>query len=388
MSTQAFWSFADFVVGCIIVAILLYKNKGVGVRLLAFSLFTLTYSSLLIFFWETRQILSIPHLSRTAPLLLYLTPPSFYLYVIFELKGSRRFQWTDLIHVAPAFLYVVDYLPFLLSSAHDKREILTVLTNQPPRLLAFDEGWLLPSGFHTPARRAITLIYAAAQLIFVLKFRRTNKGSVPASGLINWLLNLTVLNVVCSVVAFLWLLWLPTSMQWFIACLNVTVILFVVCVILLFKPDILYGKNGRHRSAPNGGSRPQTLSPEMIFELQTRFQSFIQEQSYLRRDINIKEVADSLKTQPYILSSFINRIYGMHFNELINQYRIDYVKEGMAGKKWDMITLEAISEKAGFSNRTSFLNAFKKFTGMTPTQFIKQTRSKTKTTQDRRSHPM
>ena len=379
MSTQAFWSFADFVVGFIVLAILMYKNKGVSARLLAFSLFTLTYSSLIIFFWETQQILSVPHLSRTAPLMLYLTPPSLYLYVTFELKRHRRFHWTDLIHLAPVVLYFIDYLPFFLSNAQDKKETITILMSQPLRMLSFDEGWLFPSGFHTPARRVITLIYAVAQLKFVLNFRQTDKGSGAATSLVSWLLNLTLLNLVCSIVGFLWLLLLPPQVQWFISCLNITIILFVICVILLFKPDILYGTSVKHRRALNGGSRPQSLSPEMIFELQTKFHSFIHEQTYLSRDINIKEVADSLKTQPYILSSFINRIYGMHFNDLINQYRIDYVKDGMASKKWDLITLEAIAEEAGFNNRTTFLNAFKKFTGMTPTQFIKQTASKSNT---------
>ena len=61
----------------------------------------------------------------------------------------------------------------------------------------------------------------------------------------------------------------------------------------------------------------------------------------------------------------------MHFNDVINLHRIKYIEDGLANNKWESLTLEAIAEKAGFNNRITFLTAFKKFTGATPTQYIK-----------------
>ena len=51
-------------------------------------------------------------------------------------------------------------------------------------------------------------------------------------------------------------------------------------------------------------------------------------------------------------------------------YRVQYIKAGMVNRQWENITLEAIAEQAGFNNRTTFLSAFKKFTGMTPSGFM------------------
>jgi AraC-like DNA-binding protein len=65
----------------------------------------------------------------------------------------------------------------------------------------------------------------------------------------------------------------------------------------------------------------------------------------------------------------------MHFNDVINLHRIKYIEEGLTTKKWETLTLEAIAGKAGFNNRITFLTAFKKFTGITPTQYIKKLRS-------------
>jgi AraC-like DNA-binding protein len=98
----------------------------------------------------------------------------------------------------------------------------------------------------------------------------------------------------------------------------------------------------------------------------------MESQNFLRKNIKLGEVASDLKVQPYILSAYINPMYQMRFNDLINWWRIQYVKEGLEKGEWNMLTLEAIADEAGFSNRTTFLNAFKKFTGMTPTAFLSE----------------
>ena len=92
---------------------------------------------------------------------------------------------------------------------------------------------------------------------------------------------------------------------------------------------------------------------------------------YLNSDVDRKEVARYLKVEPHIFSAFISQAYEANFNDVINRYRIKYVEEGLKNERWNELTLEAIAEKAGFNNRVTFLTAFKKFTGTTPTQYIK-----------------
>jgi YesN/AraC family two-component response regulator len=82
-------------------------------------------------------------------------------------------------------------------------------------------------------------------------------------------------------------------------------------------------------------------------------------------------VANYLNIQPHIFSAFVSQAYHANFNDVINGYRIKYIEEGLKNEKWNELTLEAIAEKAGFNNRVTFLTAFKKFTGTTPTQYIK-----------------
>ena len=66
----------------------------------------------------------------------------------------------------------------------------------------------------------------------------------------------------------------------------------------------------------------------------------------------------------------------MHFNDVINSHRVKYISEGLTNEQWDALTLEAVGEIAGFNNRITFLNAFKKFTGVTPSQYVKSIQDK------------
>ena len=57
---------------------------------------------------------------------------------------------------------------------------------------------------------------------------------------------------------------------------------------------------------------------------------------------------------------------------MLNEYRIHYSRELMIKDNNRQLTLEAIAFEAGFGNRNSFTNAFKKFTGNTPSAYLKE----------------
>jgi AraC-like DNA-binding protein len=56
----------------------------------------------------------------------------------------------------------------------------------------------------------------------------------------------------------------------------------------------------------------------------------------------------------------------------VNKFRIDLIVERIQNGDLDRFTLSSISEEAGFSNKTTFLSAFKKVHHCTPTQFIQK----------------
>ncbi|MCD6063731.1 MAG: response regulator containing CheY-like receiver domain and AraC-type DNA-binding domain [Flavipsychrobacter sp.] len=98
----------------------------------------------------------------------------------------------------------------------------------------------------------------------------------------------------------------------------------------------------------------------------------VEKQLFLNHSYTIRMLSDDTGVQSYILSAFINRRYGMNYNDFINEYRIKFCIEKIKNEEWRYKTLEALSKESGFNNRNSFTLAFKKVMGVTPSDFLKQ----------------
>ena len=89
---------------------------------------------------------------------------------------------------------------------------------------------------------------------------------------------------------------------------------------------------------------------------------------YLNKDIRLKSLAEMLKTNHTYLSSCINTCYGNNYNQWINDFRIDYLLGRIhSGKK-----LSDLAEEAGFASTDAFYRNFKRKTGLTPNEYLKQ----------------
>lgn len=95
------------------------------------------------------------------------------------------------------------------------------------------------------------------------------------------------------------------------------------------------------------------------------------ERPYLKKGFKMPELAANLQMQPYILSAVINRVFKENYNDFMNAYRVSHAKTLLKNGDARLLKLEAISEQCGFNNRNSFTTAFKKHSGQTPSDFIK-----------------
>jgi YesN/AraC family two-component response regulator len=96
---------------------------------------------------------------------------------------------------------------------------------------------------------------------------------------------------------------------------------------------------------------------------------------YAKPTITIDDLADRMKVNKTYLSRAINRCSKKHFNAYINEFRI---KEAirLISSDSNRYTLEGIGFEVGFEERRSFYNAFKKITGLSPSDFRKNLQKK------------
>ncbi len=95
------------------------------------------------------------------------------------------------------------------------------------------------------------------------------------------------------------------------------------------------------------------------------------EKPYLNRELTIYDLSDQLKIPRHILSELINEHMGKNFYHLINDYRVNEVKERMKREDLKQLTILAIAFDSGFNSKSSFNTIFKEKTGQTPSEYLK-----------------
>ena len=97
---------------------------------------------------------------------------------------------------------------------------------------------------------------------------------------------------------------------------------------------------------------------------------------YLDQELSLFDLATLCGIQANHLSQVINSREGQNFLDFINSYRVETVKEKILAGDLERHTLLGIALDSGFNSKASFNRAFKKHTGITPTEFGKQALSK------------
>ena len=111
-------------------------------------------------------------------------------------------------------------------------------------------------------------------------------------------------------------------------------------------------------------------SPEI--ELwKSKIESLIQEEKlYQNPELTLTDLARKLETNASVISRTINQGFQMNFNDCINNYRIEAVKNSFAAGDHKKYTLLGIAYDCGFNSKATFNRAFKKSTGKSPKEFI------------------
>ncbi len=116
---------------------------------------------------------------------------------------------------------------------------------------------------------------------------------------------------------------------------------------------------------------PPLFSEAEILAWQQRLRIYFDEkQPYLNPDLRLAGIAQELGINVSTLSILVNRCFGQNFNDLINGYRIELLKQKVAQGDLQRFTLLSLAYDVGFNSKTTFNRAFKKYEGMAPSDFF------------------
>ena len=392
---------AGLCLGILICFILLLANKTQvhANRLLALTVFSLSLAMVQALLIYSGYILKFPHFFRTPSPFFYLALSTSYLYVRSVVNDETRFKKFDFIFFLPAFLHLLEMIPFYLKSATEKRQVLERLLQDPNEIAQLNEG-ILPPYMHNLLRSVIGLVLVTLMVRLLIKMEREAGAEILNNATCTWLKWFTAL-VGLGIFSVFLIVVLPQSVSFNRSLgihLSVIICFVILNFYLFFRPQILYGLprlrmetikiekiNGNASSSTDVHAAAYQLVEETIKEDKNHAHSSLEylqaykpileihlskNRPYLQQGYNIAKLSIETGIPQHHLSALLNKVYGVRFNDFINTYRIKHINDHFDKAGWNQMTLEGIASEVGFNSRTTFFNAIKKSTGLSPSEFI------------------
>ena len=116
-----------------------------------------------------------------------------------------------------------------------------------------------------------------------------------------------------------------------------------------------------------------SLTDEQKKALLHRIQEIMQDSELIcQQDFSSSRLAKLADSNTTYVSQVINEKYGMTFSNLLGRCRVKIACMRMNDPdKYGNVTIEAIAMGTGFKSRTAFINAFKRETGLTPSDYLR-----------------
>jgi AraC-like DNA-binding protein len=358
--------------GISLTAFLLVKQSRKSHANVFLALVVLCYTVFILpgYLYGAHLLKSIPIFANAGTLIYPLLGPLIYFYVKTSTQRFFRMKWRDLVHLIPFLLFLIIDWEMLVASGAEK--------------YAQYEDLIIRGIYPVPiwersAKIVIAFVYFVMSLRLVFRYQRhlsATSTSIDRSYL-RWLLLfssfLIVPLVAILIVAF-------TQYQLVsITAFAFSFVSFIVMVyfVALLKPSLFHRFPNRidEESAETvaqkkyeGSNLRDSQKNAMVAKL---LDYVATEKPYLEPELTLGQLAERIGIPAHYLSQVINEKMEQSFGDFINNYRVEKAKSMLTDDQYSHFTIMATAYEAGFNSKTAFYEAFKRFTGTTPSKYRK-----------------
>lgn len=294
----------------------------------------------------------------------YLWGPTFYLYVKSVAYSNFKFRKLDILHfllfIVLSIFLLVTYFPL---NYEEKREI--IINRTFPIILM---GNIL----HIILRLQVLVYIISTIYVFIsLRKRLRDRYSSLSTTNYSWI-KFLVGGFTLSYILTIPLIIYGNIWGFYSSLINLAIITpyFIYFNIIFFKawynPDLFSGidENIKYKSSK--------LTKEEAEEWIQKIDAFVKEKKpFLNPELSLNQLAENINISSRVLSQIINEYFNQNFQDYINKLRIEESKKILMDSKNKKTVLEILYE-VGFNTKSAFNIAFKKYTGLTPTDFRKK----------------
>jgi len=338
--------FFAFAIQATVLAILFFlKRKGDRIANSIFGVFLLLFSYNQIFncaYWSNYQGSFVEHLSFTNFIPWVSYGPLLYVYIKRVLKQSP-FTWTDLRHSIPIVWIFSVFGRFYFLPYDLKLKIAAENTYEN-----YVNWWPIPREY---------MVYTVTLLMFLYVFKiyslyKKEKVNVTEPQRL-WIKSLWFCFAGYAFIFFIYFLliyfdWMTISNDYLIG-YGITFFVGIVTYFSFMQPS-------------------NSLANEMKNRLVSLMES---DKLFLDNSLTLDVLSEELNLSRHHTSQLINEHFQVNFFEFVNNYRINEAIMLLQDQE-NRLNINQIIYAIGFNNRTSFYNAFKKKTGISPKSYRKK----------------
>lgn len=345
---------------------------------LVFIIFALVFLEFYIYALTSKHIYKMLFMLRTPNILRAFLPISLFFYVQSMLYPNRSIRSIQYLHWVFPLGVLIGIMPDLFLTASAKVAILDAYYAHNNSFISTPSGWI-PAGFVQPVSIMVGIIYSAWSLGLVFQAKKNfgERFSYVNRQTLIWL------NMLSGSLMVYFILQLYQYVNLFLNNSFDPPSQFIKCVVgiglfayFISTPNVLENMDGCilvkvDLPVLRVQILPELLADFSIDESAIQFDKMIKlKKGYLNPECDLANLAKSLDLTGPKLSKTIKSYYGLTFAEFINRLRIQNFLDQRSN--FNQFTMETYIYQSGFSNRSTFYAAFKKYIGVNPSFYLKE----------------
>ena len=304
---------------------------------------------------------------------LFLIGPVLYFYSQSLLNASFKISKKDYIHLVPAIVYM-------------SYSLIVFITD----VFIVDEPYFYADGrdkdfdlWYQIAGLVSMVFYLVLSLRFYINYKKIafETVSFADSIMFKWLQRFFIAFLAILLLRLLYFIINPEWGQfgrkfWYYLCFSVLYYYIAlsgysntVKAMIPINPTI--DEEVPEISIQNAKKkRIEITIPDTETWKQRLLELMLVEKLYENPSLTVSDIASQLETNTKFISSIVNSVFQMNFNDFINYYRVEAVKEQLKNNAQKTKTLLGIALECGFNSKATFNRAFKKHTSLSPKEFL------------------
>lgn len=339
-------------------------------RLLGAFFFAIGLNLIDVFLLRTGVYFTYPSWAGWGACLPLVFGPLLYFFTLSVIHRDFKLNLKKMVHFIPFLVFFLATEALYIRLPRDVKERL--LTNLFHHHIAASFAW-------TSAIILLQfLLYAAASLLQVAQYKKSagQHFSDPKSTDVSWLYTTILFFIaVMFITSFNSALAQTAAEKYYLLIFNLVILAVLAFVVKVFLKALQQSQFFGFKSEEVIASGKLPLDAAEIDERKSIVAAAIaymeNNKPYLKPDLSLDELSAMLALKPRALSQAINDIRQQNFFDFVNRYRIDEAVRMLTNPADKKITVLEVLYEAGFNSKSSFNTLFKKYTGVTPTEFRK-----------------